>query len=73
MIARCDYCAGSANWTFIDGVVHYHCLSRCVGFEQIELPLDGCTPHVYIDSVRSVSGLAEAEDPDVDDPDYLPF
>ena len=34
---KCDDCGGPAVWTFIDGVVHYHCERQCDGFMQMEL------------------------------------
>ena len=34
---KCDDCGGPAVWTFIEGVVHYHCERLCDGFMQLEL------------------------------------
>ncbi len=54
---KCDHCGGPATWTFIDEHPHYHYERQCDGFMQVDF-LD---PHRYVDSVGSVSALAEAE------------
>ena len=59
-IWKCDDCGGPAVWTFIRGVVHYHCEHQCDGFMQVELFE---SPGVR-DPVRG-------SEPDV--PDDLPF
>jgi len=35
----CEHCGGSANWTMINGVMHYFCVEQCAGFRQLELNL----------------------------------
>ena len=64
MIAKCDYCAGPANWTMIGGELHFYCISRCDGFENLELDLAGANHHRYVDTPVSVSALPETETDD---------
>jgi len=55
---RCDDCGGAAKWTMINGHPHYICNNEeCAQWRQ----LDMWPSSRYIDSVGSVSGLAEAE------------
>ncbi len=36
-LGRCDFCGGPAVWTFVDGLLFFHCEDRCDGFMQLEL------------------------------------
>ena len=43
----CECCRGPAKWTFIEGVVFYHCENLCDGFLQADL-----FPGEWVDEVR---------------------
>jgi len=71
MLAKCDYCAGPANWTMIGGSPHFWCKSQCDGFMQMEMALDGARMARYVDKPVSVSALPETETDEASD--ALPF
>ena len=60
----CEDCGGPAVWTFIRGVVYYHCESLCEGFLQLEL-----FPGDRVDVVREGDSADEVDRSDHD----LPF
>ena len=69
-IWRCDDCGGAAVWTFIDGVVHYHCEHQCEGFMQREL----FETSGVVGSTRGGDALdAGRPTSDIDEPEGLPF